>query len=338
MVEIYGTLGPKCADIEILGQMFRAGMTGIRVNMSHSSLEEAAPSLGLVRKAAENANAAYKLLIDMQGPELRTGKLIEDIALKEGDECVLAVCAANAADRGVITIPEEVMKAIRPGMQLLMDDGKLLIKILRHGSDNRAVGLIERGGILKSRKSIAVPEAEIKPPALTAEDIKNINAARKYGVYGIMQPFVRSRDDLLAVRKALDEAGASDVKVFAKIENRDGVKNLDTFMDAADEIIIARGDLGNSMPLWELPAVQKRISAKCREAGKPFMVVTQMLASMEKNAVPTRAEVSDIFNAVLDGASSVMITGETAAGEYPVEAVRYLANTVREAADFISEY
>ena len=152
-----------------------------------------------------------------------------------------------------------------------------------------------------------------------------------------MQPFVRDREDLQAVRAALDEAGCSRVRLLAKIENRAGLERLPQLLPAADEIVIARGDLGNDMPLWELPAAQKRIAAACRDGGKPFMVVTQMLASMERSPVPTRAEVSDIFNAVLDGAASVMVTGETAAGQYPAEVIKYLVNTVRAAERYRDE-
>ena len=164
-----------------------------------------------------------------------------------------------------------------------------------------------------------------------------ISAAKAFGVTAVMQPFVRDRADLETVRAALDAAGASDIRLFAKIENLEGVRNLPQLLGACDEIVIARGDLGNAMPLWKLPAVQKQISAACRAAGKPFMVVTQMLASMEKSAVPTRAEVSDIFNAVLDGAASVMVTGETAVGQYPVAVISYLAKTAACAEEFLRD-
>ena len=169
-----------------------------------------------------------------------------------------------------------------------------------------------------------------------AMDLANIADARMFGVTGIMQPFVRSRDDLITVRRALSKAGCSNIRLFAKIENLDGVRKIDELLPWADEIVIARGDLGNAGPLWTLPAVQKDLAEKCRHFGTPFMVVTQMLASMEKNPVPTRAEVSDIFNAVLDGASSVMVTGETAVGQYPVEVIDFLARTVREAQKYSS--
>ena len=185
--------------------------------------------------------------------------------------------------------------------------------------------------MLLSRKSVAIPGRELWLPALSEIDRENLRAAKEYGVTGVMQPFVRSREDLEAVRAELEENGCSGVRLFAKIENRVGLEKLEELLPACDEIVIARGDLGNAVPLWELPRVQKEMAALCRKHRKPFMVVTQMLASMEHSPVPTRAEVSDIFNAVLDGAASVMVTGETAAGEHPVEVIRYLVATAREA-------
>jgi pyruvate kinase len=166
---------------------------------------------------------------------------------------------------------------------------------------------------------------------MTQADLENIRRAKEFGVTAVMQPFVRSKEDLMEVRSALNEAGCSNIRLFAKIENLNGLSKLDELIPCCDEIVIARGDLGNAMQLWELPAAQKRIAAACRKAGRDFMVVTQMLDSMTHRQVPTRAEVSDIFNAVLDGAASVMVTGETAAGDYPDLVIRYLANTVREA-------
>jgi pyruvate kinase len=188
-----------------------------------------------------------------------------------------------------------------------------------------------RGGVLESRKSVALPGIAIQTSAMTGTDLRHIRLAKAYGVTGVMQPFVREKADLQEVRNALNEAGCGDLRLFAKIENAEGVAHLDELIPLCDEIVIARGDLGNAMPLWELPAAQKRIAAVCRKADRDFTVVTQMLDSMTRRPVPTRAEVSDIFNAVLDGARSVMVTGETASGNYPVLAIRYLVKTVREA-------
>ena len=316
--DIYGTLGPACADVETLEKMFEAGMTGIRLNLSHVTLKKAAHQVEALHTAAGRCGVKAKLLIDMQGPELRLGTFETEPELIEGETLILG--------EGGIAMPEIVLPYLVPGQELLLDDGRLLLEML----DKRRARVI-RGGILKSRKSIALPGSKIHPPTMTAEDMENIRDAKEFGVTGVMQPFVRDAEDLKAVRAALNAAGGEDIALFAKIENMDGVEHLDELLPHSDEIVIARGDLGNAMPLWELPAVQKRISAKCRDAGKNFMVVTQMLYSMEKSPVPTRAEVSDIFNAVYDGYSSVMVTGETAVGKYPVEVIKYLSNTAKEA-------
>ena len=310
MIDIYGTVGPACSRAETLEEMLRLGMTGLRLNLSHVTLPEAAPLVETLHRAEARAGVRAKLLIDMQGPELRVGKLPQPLALNEGERVPV-----NA-----LHLPAEAADCLKPGQEILLDDGKLLLRCETGGEAS-----VLRGGLLQSRKSAALPGIEISLPALTESDRANLSLAKDYGVTGVMQPFVRCREDLEEVRAALPE----DVRLFAKIESLAGVGQLETLLDAADEIVIARGDLGNAVPLWELPVLQKRIGAACRRRSVPFMVVTQMLASMEHSAVPTRAEVSDIGNAVLDGAASVMVTGETAVGEYPVETIRYLVNTVR---------
>ena len=324
-MDIYGTLGPACSNAATLEAMFRAGMTGVRLNLSHVSLRDSSDLLTLLHQAADRCGVIPKLLIDMQGPELRVGVLPAPLPLDEGSTVALGV--------GGIPVPALVLPFLTNGQPILLDDGKLLLRVLDHTGQS-ATAAVERGGVLQSRKSIALPGAAIDPPAMTDADRANIRDAARFGVTGVMQPFVRSRADLEAVRTALDQAGGSHIRLYAKIENLTGAANLPALLPAADEIVIARGDLGNAQPLWKLPALQKRIAAQCRAAGKPFMVVTQMLASMERSSVPTRAEVSDIFNAVLDGASDLMLTGETAVGKYPAEAIRYLANTAREAERF----
>ncbi len=324
MPEIYGTLGPACADAAILEQMLHLGMTGVRLNLSHVTLLEAEGELEALTLAAQRVGVRPKLLIDMQGPELRVGALCEPLRLTEGELVPLAA----------LSLPEIVTRELTEGMELLLDDGKLLVRL--EGEPNALCGRVLHGGLLRGRKSVAVPGLNVSLPALTEADRRNLRAAASYGVTGLMQPFVRSREDLEAVRAAMAEAGCPNLRLFAKIENRTGLEKLPELIGTADEIVIARGDLGNAVPLWALPRVQKEIAAACRKAGRPFMVVTQMLASMEHSPVPTRAEVSDIFNAVLDGATSVMVTGETAAGEYPVEVLRYLSSTVREAENYLN--
>lgn len=326
MPKIYGTLGPSCWEVETLCEMFDAGMTGVRLNLSHITLHDAAQEIENLHRAAGRCGISADLLIDMQGPELRIGALEAPITLEEGQEVTLGA--------GGIPVPALTLPCFTPGQELLLDDGKLLLTVL-DGSKHRAQAKIVRGGVLSSRKSLALPGCSLHPPTLTEMDTENLSLAVSYGVTGVMQPFVRDRADLETVRSVLDRYGGKSIRLFAKIENQEGVRNLDELLPFCDEIVIARGDLGNAMPLWELPHVQKMISRKCRDAGRDFMVVTQMLYTMEHSPVPTRAEVSDIFNAVCDGAASVMVTGETAVGDYPVESIRYLTKTAEEAAQFL---
>lgn len=318
-MEIYGTLGPACANAAVLEQMFRSGMTGLRLNLSHTSLEESAPLLEQMRLAAERCGVRPQLLIDLQGPELRVGKQGLPLLLEEGARLPLRRLA----------LPEHLYAALQPETELLLDDGRLCVRVLPAGE-----GLVLRGGTLAPGKSVAVPGLCAALPALTAADRKNLSLASAFGVTGVMQSFVRSREDVEEVRTALCGTG---LRHFAKLENRAGLDSLEQWIGLPDVLVIARGDLGNAVPLWELPGIQKRVAARARQAGKPFLVVTQMLASMERTAVPTRAEVSDIFNAVLDGASALMLTGETAAGRYPAEAMDYFCRTIRAAETFLRE-
>ena len=326
MPEIYGTLGPRCSDPDTLRAMLEAGMSGVRLNLSHITLHDAALQIKNLQRAALQCGKKAQLLIDMQGPELRIGAFPCSLMLIEGEEALFG--------EGGVPVPAMVLPCLVPGQQILLDDGKLLLEVVS-GGGRTARAKVLRGGVLQSRKSLALPGCALHPPTMTETDLLNLSLAAAYGVTGVMQPFVRDRADLEAVRAALDQADGSHIRLFAKIENMEGVANLDELIPACDEIVIARGDLGSAMPLWELPRVQKQIAAKCRAAGRDFMVVTQMLYTMEHAAVPTRAEVSDVFNAVLDGAASVMLTGETAVGEYPVEAIRYMAKTAAEAVRYL---
>ncbi len=327
-VRIYGTIGPACRDKEILRQMFQEGMDGVRLNLSHTSLEEASSLIESCHSAARECGVIPELLIDMQGPELRVGIIKTPVNLTAG----------TLIGTGDIPLPEAVKTVLKergPGQEILLDDGKILLKT-EYPSDIHEAGLrVIRGGLLESRKSVALPGCTFQTPAMTENDRDQLKRAKEYGVTAVMQPFVRSREDLVEVRNALVSSGCDGIRLLAKVENRDGISKLKELIPHCDEVVIARGDLGNSMNLWELPAAQKHISAVCREAGRDFMVVTQMLDSMMHRQVPTRAEVSDIFNAVVDGAASVMVTGETAAGDNPVLAIRYLYKTVREAEKFV---
>ena len=332
-LEIYGTLGPSCADAETLRQMFAEGITGMRLNLSHGTLRDSRDMIEAFHRASDLEGVRPSLLIDMQGPELRIGKIAEGTVLAEGRE-VLLVCSGSSAEKeGAIPVPGELPAHYEKGMVFLIDDGKIRLRALEkegEGKDAKIRALVITGGRLLSRKSIAVQGMSITGNTLTEQDLLNLESAAAYGVTDVMQPFVRGAGDLQEVRRAMAERGAGGCRLFAKIENRAGMEKIDEILPLADMLVIARGDLGNAVPLWQLPYVQKEISEKCLAGKVPFMVVTQMLASMENAPVPTRAEVSDIFHAVADGASAVMITGESASGRYPVRASEYLVKTACE--------
>ena len=322
-MDFYGTLGTACRDYGTLTRLFRAGMTGARLNLSHTSLAQCAGLLHEVYfPAAREAGVDPHLIVDLQGPELRVGVLAEPVPLPDGGEAILG--------GGGIPVPEAVVRTARPGDQISLDDSALLLEVTKTAPAALTCRVI-RGGTLNSRKSLAILGVEVDSPTLTQDDLDNLDRAGELGVTHILQPFVRGRHDVDALKAALEERGLGHIQIMAKIENRRGLEHLEEILASAHQICIARGDLGNSMPLWELPAVQKELARRCAEAKKPFCLVTQLLWSMEQRPVPTRAEVLDIYNGVLDGASSLMLTGETAVGKYPVEAMEYLVKTAQTA-------
>lgn len=327
MTQIYGTLGPACGSQDTLEVMLRAGMTGIRLNLSHCDLADSAPMIEALHAAAKAVGTAPQLVIDTQGPELRLGDLDAPLELETD-------AAITLGEHG-IPVPEAVLEALTAGSEVLLDDGKLSLRI-KDAAPGSARAEVVRGGTLTGRKSIKLPGKDLHLPVVTERDVRNIRMASAYGVTGLLQPFVHSGEELRRLRAILRENGAGNLSLFAKIETLEGAAHLPDILPQADVIVIARGDLGNDMPLWHLPAVQKDIAAACRAADKPFIVVTQMLASMEHSPVPTRAEVNDIFNAVVDGAWGVMVTGETAVGKYPIESIRYLTETTKDACRWLA--
>jgi len=322
MINLYGTLGPACCEVSVLRELFAQGMTGVRLNLSHVRLSGCQKWIENLFAAAAASGTPTELIIDLQGPELRVGTLNSPVTLVNGESIRLG--------EGGISVPEYIFPGLESGQEILFDDGRMMVYVTS-AFENYALCHIARGGVLASRKSVALPGRDVRSPIMTQADLENLSRTREYGVTGVMQPFVQSAEELRNVRKAIQQAGASGVKLYAKLENARGVENLTELMPEADEIVIARGDLGNAFPLWELPGIQKDILSTCRKAGKPVMVATQILFTMEHAPVPTRAEVCDIFCAVLDGATSLLVTGETAVGLFPTEVMRFLRLTAQEA-------
>lgn len=313
----YATLGPSCCDTAALASLLRRGITGFRLNLSHTPLAARTDWIDALHAAERKTDLRAQLMIDLRGPEVRIGDMPVPLPLAEGAAVTLG------AD---IPVDGDVLDALRPGMTVLLDDGAMALTVVDGG-----VCRVTRGGTLTGHKSLTLEGVDLRRPALCEADLADLSQAAALGVNAVMQPFVRSADDLRVVRQTMAENGLADAELFAKVENQPGLDALPDWLALCDVVTIARGDLGSSLPLEQLPAAQKRIAALCRSHRKPFLVVTQLLHSMIDHPSPTRAEVLDIYNAVLDGADCLMLTGETAQGRYPLESADWLIRVAQEA-------
>lgn len=313
----YATLGPSCCDTAVLAALLRRGVTGFRLNLSHTTLSARRDWIDALHAAERETGLHAQLMIDLRGPEVRIGDMPSPLPLAEGAAVTLG------AD---IPVDSDVLDALRPGMTVLLDDGAMALRVVDGG-----VCRVTRGGILTGHKSLTLEGVDLRRPALCEADLADLAQAAALGVNAVMQPFVRSGDDLYMVRQTMAANGLAGAELFAKVENRPGLDALPDWLALCDVVTIARGDLGSSLPLEQLPAAQKHIAALCRRRGKPFLVVTQLLHSMIDHPSPTRAEVLDIYNAVLDGADCLMLTGETAQGRYPLESADWLIRVAQEA-------
>lgn len=313
----YATLGPSCCDTAALSALLRRGVTGFRLNLSHTPLAARTDWIDALHEAERKTGLRAQLMIDLRGPEVRIGDMPVPLPLAEGAAVTLG------AD---IPVDGDVLDALRPGMTVLLDDGAMALTVMDGG-----VCRVTRGGTLTGHKSLTLEGVDLRRPALCGADLADLSQAAALGVNAVMQPFVRSAGDLRVVRQTMAENGLADAELFAKVENQPGLDALPDWLALCDVVTIARGDLGSSLPLERLPAAQKHIAALCRSRGKPFLVVTQLLHSMIDHPSPTRAEVLDIYNAVLDGADCLMLTGETAQGRYPLESADWLIRVAQEA-------
>ena len=313
----YATLGLSCCDAAALSALLRRGVTGFRLNLSHTPLAARTDWIAALHEAERKTGLRAQLMIDLRGPEVRIGSLPAPLPLAEGAAVTLG------AD---IPVDGDVLDALRPGMTVLLDDGAMALMVVDGG-----VCRVTRGGTLTGHKSLTLEGVDLRRPALCEADLADLSQAAALGVNAVMQPFVRSAGDLRVVRQTMAENGLADAELFAKVENQPGLDALPDWLALCDVVAIARGDLGSSLPLERLPAAQKNIAALCRSRGKPFLVVTQLLHSMIDHPSPTRAEVLDIYNAVLDGADCLMLTGETAQGRYPLESADWLIRVAQEA-------
>ena len=334
--KIICTMGPACDSIELLKVMIQEGMTVARLNMAHGELEDHVTRINNIRKAASELNTYIPIMMDIKGPEVRIGKLKEaSCHLQAGKELILTTEEIlGDAERISVNYPE-LNLVVKPGDRILIDDGLVDLTVLSvEGSDIHCK--IISGGILKPRKGVNLPGIKTTLPGVTERDVMHIGFGIENDIEIIAASFVRKGDDIREIRSILKERGVDHVQIISKIENQEGMTNLDDIIEASDGIMVARGDLGVEVPIEDVPMMQKEMIDKCNRAGKPVIVATHMLESMQVNPRPTRSEVSDVANAVLQGADVlVMLSGESAAGKYPVQSVRTMAAVARRAETMI---
>ena len=316
-VKILATLGPASSEKAVIQRLFEAGADIFRINMSHTDHPKLRSLVATIREVEAEVGRPIGILADLQGPKLRLGTFVEGfIDIRPGDVFVLDSLATPGTNERVELPHPEVLAALEPGHRLLLDDGKVTLRVTK-ASKTRATTVVEAGTRLSNRKGVSVPDSTIDFGAMTEKDRSDLEAALNADVDWVALSFVQRADDLAEVKKVARGRAA----VMAKIEKPQAVEHLDSIIEQADALMVARGDLGVELPLEQVPGIQKRITRAARRAGKPVVVATQMLESMIQAPVPTRAEVSDVATAVFEGADAIMLSAESASGDYPVEAV-----------------
>lgn len=336
--KIVCTIGPASSETDVLTQLLAAGMDVARINFSHGDHHTHAETIRRIRTLAAELDHPVAILGDLQGPKLRVGELPEaGVKLKAGESALLS--ADPDTSHAIPLLYPDLPKVVKPGERMLLDDGLLELEVKEAG-ENSILAEVITGGVLYSHKGVNLPQADTRIPAITAKDQEDLRFAIAQEVDWVALSFVRTQDEVLELKEMLRRQAPSDLapKIIAKIEKPEAVEHFGAILQAVDGVMVARGDLGIEMPTEEVPLIQKRIIRQCNEAGKPVITATQMLDSMIRNPRPTRAEASDVANAVLDGTDAVMLSGETAIGGYPVLTVTVMDRIVRRAEQLLSEH
>ena len=325
--KIVCTIGPASEKEEVLQELFLKGLNVARLNFSHGTHEEHKKTIDTIKKTREKLDLPIGIMLDTKGPEIRIGNFNEEeIKLAQGDSFTLTTRNIIGDKTIVSVLYEGLPKDVKKGDRILIDDGLIEVKVeeIINGTDIRCKVL--NGGTLKDHKGINIPNVSINLPAITKKDIEDIKFGIDNDIDFIAASFIRKATDVLEIRKILEENNGEHIQIISKIENQEGFDNIDEIIEASDGIMVARGDLGVEILTEEIPLIQKKIIKKCNIAGKPVITATQMLDSMIRNPRPTRAEVTDVANAILDGSDAIMLSGETAIGKYPIEAVETMHN------------
>ena len=324
--KIIGTIGPASESEEMLTKLMKAGLNVCRINFSHGGFEENAVKIQTIKNVREKLGLPIALALDTKGPEIRTGKLEsgdEKVVIHEGQEFTFVKDDIIGNETKTTISYKDLYKDVKPGTTILVDDGTLEFEVKEVvGTD--IVTVAKNTAKLGSRKTMNIRGVKVNLPALAQKDIDDITNGVKAGFDYIFASFVRRADDVRQIRKLLNDNGGQEIEIISKIESQEGVDNMDEIIELSDGIMVARGDMGVEIPLENVPIVQKQLIKKCNEAGKPVIVATQMLESMQSNPRPTRAETSDVANAIYDLTSCIMLSGECAMGKYPVECVEVM--------------
>lgn len=328
--KIVCTIGPSSESEEVLEQLVNEGMSVARLNFSHGSIPEHKIKIDRIKKVREKLKRPVAIMFDTKGPEIRLGNLKDDMEpyLNVDDEYVLTTEDITGDEKIASITYKELPKDIKKGDSILIDDGLIELKVESVTGDEIHTKVVN-GGFIKSKKGVNVPNVKLRLPSLTEKDIADLKFGVKEDIDFVAASFVRTKEDVLNIRSVLESEGMYNIQIISKIENKEGLENIDDIIEVSDGIMVARGDLGVEIPTEEVPIVQKEIIKKCNLKGKPVITATQMLDSMIRNPRPTRAEANDVANAVLDGSDAIMLSGETASGAYPVEAVKTMAKIAR---------
>ncbi len=328
--KIICTIGPACNTEEMLAKMIKAGMNVCRLNLSHGGKESFVPTIDKIKAARKSTDAPAAILLDTRGPEVRVGKFENDKAqLKRGDNVTLKYGDFLGNSEVISITYNKLYKDLNEGSIILLDDGAMELKVLKVTDEEISCAVVV-GGIIKNNKGINIPGVSLNLPALGDKDKSDIAEGIKQGIDFVAASFVRNVEDVKFIRSFLDENGGNSVAIISKIENQQGIDNIDSIIDVSDGIMVARGDLGVEMAKEKIPLLQKKVIKKCNAKAVPVITATQMLESMYFSPTPTRAELSDIANAIIDGTDVIMLSGETAAGKYPLLAVEQMAKSAVE--------
>ncbi|MFS0593559.1 pyruvate kinase [Cytobacillus horneckiae] len=331
--KIVCTIGPASESVETLIQLINAGMNVARLNFSHGNYEEHGERIKNIREAAKQTGKTIAILLDTKGPEIRTNNMKDGaVELKAGNEIVISMQELEGTEAAFSVTYTGLIDDVHVGSSILLDDGLIALEVKSIDKEKGEIlTIILNSGTLKNKKGVNVPGVSVNLPGITEKDANDILFGIQQEVDFIAASFVRRPSDVLEIRQLLEENKAQYINIIPKIENQEGVDNIEEILEVSDGLMVARGDLGVEIPAEEVPLVQKQLIKKCNELGKPVITATQMLDSMQRNPRPTRAEASDVANAIFDGTDAIMLSGETAAGSYPVEAVQTMHNIASRA-------